>query len=652
VLGRGALEFLPCSNRKVLAYLRRDADETLLVVANLSRSLQPVEVDLSACAGLIPLEMFGVTEFPRVPADRPYFMTLAPYAAHWFSMVTQPVLVSQAMPSTDREAQPATASELPALLVGVNWENLLDSATRSVLERQALRPFLQRQRWFAAKSQTITNARFADWVMLRGGASPAFVTLVTVTYAEGAPETYAMPLALVAGEAGARAAVDTPGSVLARITGARKGAIVDGMLDDDVCNRLIDMAGGGGLLQAARSTLRGVPALGVGELTDDRKWVRAPGDSSNSVAFVSERYVLKLFRRIEPGPNPEFEIGRALTAQGFTRIPALAGAVVIERASGDDGGTLAVVQTAVANQGSGWTFTVEELRRYYERVAARISRGDGDGLKEGPELSVVLDGTEPPPFFASIEGWYLGAAGVLGRRTAEMHLALASAPDPAFAPEPFGSDELRQFRATLEREASSALDLLAAKLATLPEDQRGPAAQLLELRPALMARIATVDRIGNGGHRIRVHGDYHLGQVLRTEEDFIILDFEGEPARTLEERRARHSPLKDVAGMLRSFNYAASAALMASPQAGGATERLVPWGHAWQHWVSRAFLDGYRTAMGDVAIVPAGENFEALLGAFTLEKALYELHYELNNRPEWTRIPLNALVTLALPLQN
>jgi maltose alpha-D-glucosyltransferase/alpha-amylase len=651
VFGRGTLEFVPCSNRKVLAYLRRDADETVLVVANLSRSLQPVEVDLASCAGLLPVEMFGVTEFPRVQADKPYFMTLAPYAAHWFSMVTQPMLVTQTLSGPERDAQPAIVGELPALLVGVNWENILDSATRHVLERQALKPFLQRQRWFAGKSRTVRDARFTDWVMLRGGASPAFLTLVTVTYAEGAPETYAMPLALLVGDASTRVFADAPGSVLARITGARKGAIVDGLLDDDVCNRTLDMAEAATQLQGARSTLRGVREGGVTELGDDRKWVRAGADSSNSVAFVDDKYVLKLFRRIEAGPNPEFEIGRALTAQGFNRIPALAGALVLER-QGEESGTIAVVQAALANQGSGWTFTIDELRRYYERVEARINRGDADGLKEGGELSATTDGSEPPPFFAALEGWYLGAAGTLGRRTAEMHLALASAPGPAFTPEPFGRDALRQFGASIEREASTVLDLLAAKIQTLPDDLRPDAAALLRRRESLRERVKDLERVRDGGQRIRVHGDYHLGQVLRTEEDFVILDFEGEPARTLDERRARHSPLKDVAGMLRSFNYAATAALMAFAQAPGARERLTPWAQAWQHWVSRAFLDAYRGAIGNSPIVPSEESFNALLEVFILEKALYELGYELNNRPEWTRIPLNALVTLALPLQR
>jgi maltose alpha-D-glucosyltransferase/alpha-amylase len=234
-----------------------------------------------------------------------------------------------------------------------------------------------------------------------------------------------------------------------------------------------------------------------------------------------------------------------------------------------------------------------------------------------------------------------------------MHLALASVHGEAFTPEGMDLGTLREFASGIERQASAVLDLLAAKAPTLPEDMQSVAALLLERHDALTERTKDIRRMRDGGQRIRVHGDYHLGQVLRTEEDFVILDFEGEPARTLAERRARHSPLKDVAGMLRSFNYAATAALMAFAQSStGAMDRLTPWAYAWQHWVSRAFLDAYRRTIGDSPIVPRGYDFATLLDAFTLEKALYELGYELNNRPEWTRIPLNALVTLALPLQS
>jgi maltose alpha-D-glucosyltransferase / alpha-amylase len=439
--------------------------------------------------------------------------------------------------------------------------------------------------------------------------------------------------------------------VLARITGARKGAIIEGMLDDQVCNKLLEMSEIDSPLQSARGAIKGVRAVGL-EMPAERRWARGGVDQSNTVAFVSDRYVLKLFRRLDPGPNPEFEIGRALTKQGFNRIPTLAGALLYDK-PGTEESTLAVVQSAVPNQGSGWSFTIEELRRYYERVAARINRSDAESMQAAEDASRAMEGNEPLPFFASLQGWYLGTAGTLGRRTAELHLALAEVSDPAFEPELFDTPSLRAFARDGVERINTALDLLERLRATLPQEAAADAATLLDSRAALVEELSDVERLLGAGLRIRVHGDYHLGQVLRSEEDFVILDFEGEPARPLAARRAKQSPLKDVAGMLRSFHYAAYAAVVPfAPAAGTAEDRLAPWADAWQHWVSRSFLDAYRQAMGDTVILPRPGTFDQLLHAFIVDKAIYELTYELNNRPEWARIPLKALVTLALPLQR
>src|SRR5712692_3010417 len=231
VFGRGTLEFVPCPNRKVLAYLRRDDKEIVLVVVNLSRALQPAELDLKPFAGLLPVEMNGLTEFPRI-GEQPYFLTLGPYASYWFTLQLEP-MQRTARATTAPDPGAAIVESLPAVLMGVDWQNVLDAGTRAVLERQALRPFLHRQRWFAAKSREIRQTRFNDWTRVRGGAHPAFLTVVSVEYADGWSESYLAPLALVGGAAADAALKHAPGSVLARIAGAREGAIVDGLLDED-----------------------------------------------------------------------------------------------------------------------------------------------------------------------------------------------------------------------------------------------------------------------------------------------------------------------------------------------------------------------------------------------------------------------------------
>ena len=623
VFGRGTLEFVACPNRNVLAYLRRDDRETILIVVNLSRTVQPAALELKSFAGLYPIEMGGLTEFPPI-GETPYFMSLGPYASYWFTLQREPIKLAERVAAES----PAVESTY-SLLVGPDWSNVIDGATRHVLERHALVPFLQRQRWFASKAREIRQARFTDWSPVRIGPHPAFLTVVSVEYADGWSDSYFVPLSLVSGDEAARA-LEAGTPVLARITGARKGAIIDGVLDDDVCNRLLATIGS----NAEQATQKGsVSGSSLQPLASSpHHWQRGGIDQSNSVAFADDKYVLKLFRRIEPTPNPEYEIGRVLTERGFDRTPAFVGALEYLRPSLEPG-TLAIVQSMVKHQGTGWQYTIDDLRRYYERVAAR-GRERLDG-REGQ------DGKTPPPFFAALENWYLTSAMTLGRRTAEMHMTLASATGDAFVPERLTQSELGALATHMSAHAAASLDALEKQVDSLNEATRPLADTVLAARMSLLRHLDAIRSLDAAGMRIRVHGDYHLGQVLRTEEDFVILDFEGEPARSIAERRAKQSPLKDVAGMLRSFSYAAYAALFAfTLHAPGDFAPLEGWADTWRHWAAAAFLDGYRQSMDASELIPSGRAYDVLLRAFMIDKALYELGYELNNRPEWLRIPL------------
>ena len=638
VFGRGSLEFVGCANRKVLAYLRRDAHETILVVANLSRSLQPAELDLKSVAGLIPVEMFGQSEFPRV-TEQPYFLTLGPYAAYYMTLQQSPMQVTPRV-STPPDPDVALAESLPALLVGVDWQTLLDGAARTVLERRALAPFLQRQRWFASKSREIRTVEFSDWTTVRSGQEPAFLAIISVLYTDGWTDSYVVPMALLSGAAADQAVRSSPSTVIARITGARKGAIVDGMLDNDVCERLLDTAIREGRLATMKGGVRGTSAGAGVDLPSEHVWTRVAGDQSNTLAFVNDRYVLKVFRRIEPGINPELDIARYLTSKHFRHTPTLVGALEYDRPA-HESGTLGLVETAAQHQGTAWQFSIDELSRYYERVAAREA-----GAREQADVNT---GSEPTPFFKALESWYLTSATTLGRRTAELHIALADSTDPAFAPEPTRRDDLVALAEMFRENARTSLDLLQTNEPLLPESTRALAAQVLASRTALVERSGAIEGLANAGARIRIHGDYHLGQVLKAEEDFVILDFEGEPARSLAERKSKHSPLKDVAGMMRSFSYAAYAALFAfCLNAPDEFATLEPWADTWRHWAGRAFLTGYRDVMAGygAAILPDDAGVRTLLRAYMLEKAFYEMRYELNSRPDWVRIPLAGILHL------
>ena len=647
VFGRGTIEFLPAVNRKVLAYTRKYEDDQILCVANLSRSVQPIELDLARFKGMTPVEMLGLTEFPAV-GDRPYFLTLPGYAFYWFRLQQSPTPIAARVPS---EAG-VRVGDAPALFMGAAWDTLLDGNVRTLIERDLLAGFLQRQRWFGAKTRTIRSARFVDWGLLRRGAQPLFLSIVEVQYAEGDRDIYFLPLAICPAT-DARSVEDKfPHAVLARVTGARKGILFDGWLDDRFGTALLEAVQGQeetrtrrGMIHSLQTALfaatRGTEELRVGRMS---------AEQSNTSLVYGHRLILKLFRRLEPGINPDYEIGRYLTERvGYPRVPAVVGAFEY-RMPTEQPTTLALMQQLVESQADGWRHATDVLGRFYDVVNGRTPPGD-----PLPQSFAEMLEADPPAAFRDLTSGYLDSAQLLGRRTAEVHLALASnASDPAFAPEPFSKDDLAAATTGAAAQARSALDALNAALTgagggrALPDDVRGRARELVDSGQELLARIRFAPGLEFSVSKIRVHGDYHLGQVLWAEGDFYLLDFEGEPARPLAQRRQKQSPLKDVAGMLRSFSYAAYAALFAhSASRPGHFVPLEPWARIWQTWTGGAFLKGYLATAGNALFVPTEPSQrDALLRLFVLEKALYELNYELNNRPEWARIPLFGILEL------
>jgi maltose alpha-D-glucosyltransferase/alpha-amylase len=644
VFGRGTIEFISTDNRKVLTYVRRHENTIVLCVANLSRSVQPVTIPLQPFAGLTPVEMLGETQFPRI-GEEPYFLTLAGYGFYWFQL--QEVVV----PATSRVAPPQEEpAELPTLFAGVVWDSVLDSSARTILERQSLALFLQRQRWFGGKARTIARARFGDWATLRRGPHPAFLTVVNVEYRDGGREQYVLPLAMSSAADAEAVERQFPAAVLSRISGARKGVLYDGLFDDGVCHTLLatiqeqrDLPMRAGRLHGSHVGLGAAhaPADSLIPIT------RSSPDQSNTSILFGRQLILKMFRRLEHGPNPDIEIGEYQTRSGFTRIPPLRGRIEYEHA-GTPPAALVMLQEYVYNQGNGWQVTIEELGRYLERTTGMAGP---TATAEAAREFVLADGAIPEEVAETVRT-YIATAEIIGRRTGELHVQLAQATEPALAPEPLTAEEMKRTAASMRRRADEQLQILTSHLSTLDARTRDVAEQVLDSRADLLQRIERLEDLGHGGARIRCHGDYHLGQILVTEGDIVILDFEGEPARTLEERRTRWSPLRDVAGMLRSFSYAANTALNAATRTRpDDTERLKPWAQLWETWVSAVFLRAYLTAVRDAGILPAEDDeVDALLQAFVVDKALYELGYELNNRPDWVVVPLTGLQHLHAPL--
>ena len=638
VFGRGTLEFLNPSNRKVLAYLRRYDGEQVLCVANLSRFAQPVDLDLASLEGTVPVEMLGYVQFPRIERH-PYRLTLGPYGFLWLELHPQsePAEVAGHM-----EGQP---------VIGETWEAILEGFGRSQMEL-ALAEYLPRQRWFGGKARRVRATKVKDWGEL---ALSAAALMVEVQYESGSPEYYLVSLAAAYGPEADRLRCDSPSTILTPVLSNRgRGVLHDAALSDAACASLLALIESAGRVHTRRGHIIGMPGAALSSLRGadtPLPPVHVSREQSNTSVTFGNRLILKLFRRQQPGPNPESEVGRYLTETvGFDGVAPFAGTIEYQ-VPGEDSFTLAVLQGLVANEGDAWTLTLEELERYYENCA-RIPLPDDIGV--AGDTGVVALSEQPPSGLAQEHlGISLDSAARLGRRTAALHLALASpTEDPAFKPEPLSAADMQSVLAGLRENAARVFDVLRDSVARLPDEMLDLAGLVLGRRKQILDTFRYAG--GDPGHtqQMRIHGDYHLGQVLRVRTEYVILDFEGEPARPLQERRAKHSPLKDVAGMLRSLAYAAYASLIAySARRPEDFEKLEPWARLWERSTSAEFLRAYRETAAGAAFLPADrEPLHALLAIYTLDKALYELSYELNNRPDWVRIPLIGI--LSLPIET
>jgi maltose alpha-D-glucosyltransferase/alpha-amylase len=646
--GRGTLEWVSPENKRVLAFIRKYGNEQVLVVANLSRFAQSAEMDLSSYQGLVPVEMFGHAPFPAIGAE-PYRLTLGPHNFFWFRLES---------PAAEAPAQAPGAAPLetvPLIQVSESWEAVLDPVVRERLE-DALGRWIRARRWFGGKARKVRGAHVDDLipVPLRDGGR-AHVSVVRVDYVEEEPERYVVPLTCVPRETAE--GMQPAGSVPICRVAVNEGEellLVDAAGDPAFARALLDVIGAERRLRGEYTEIRGIregPAdAGVpeGGVDADLKVRLGAAEQTNTSIVFGDRWILKLYRRLQPGINLDRELGEHLTRQSFPHTPAIVGAIEIGALRGERI-TLAALQAYVPNQGDAWDFTLESLGRYLERV--RAGSMDPRELPLPTDLWNAASEPLPDPVHELIEEAYIQAIRLLGRRTGELHLALAAGEAPDTRPEPFTQLYQRSLYQSMRNLLGHTLTALQQAATRLRGQDRVKAEEILASRPRLLAGFRSVLERKLEGQRIRIHGDYHLGQVLFTGKDFVIIDFEGEPARPLSERRLKRSPLRDVAGMLRSFHYASVAALFREWERGVSAEaeraRLQGWARFWQRWVSVSFLSGYLDAAGDAGFLPVGDaSRKMLLDVFLLEKALYELGYELANRPDWVQIPVEGILSL------
>ncbi|HEX6330684.1 MAG TPA: maltose alpha-D-glucosyltransferase, partial [Actinomycetota bacterium] len=634
-LSRGSLEFLFPENRKILVLLRQLEDERILVVVNLARSVQYAELDLSRFKELVPHELFGGTVFPPI-GDLPYFLTLGPFSFYWFRLEPQTV-----------EADLTAPRRPPAIDVAGSWQNVFSKRNRVALE-EVLPGFLRRARWFGGKGRRIKSTEIVETIPVSGNGTrvAAVIAIVVVDYVEGDPETYVLPLGCSTLERTAELLEYNPRAVVARLR-MREGerALHDAVGEPELPIALLEAVrrrrrlGADGLRLEANPTkafrrLAGPPD----ELGEPRLLL---AEQSNSSVVFGDRLVLKLYRRIERGLNPDLELGRFLTDRaGFEHIAPVAGGLELRRGPGQPT-TIGIVHGFVPNEGDAWSYATDRARDYLESALARATARPEIEVPLLSVFDVVDDG--PPELAVETMGEFLESARLLGQRTAEMHRALASDPDDqAFAPERVTALYQRSLFQSLRASANGTFQLLRGR-ASLPG-----ADLVLGVQDAILDRFRSVLDIRITGSRLRIHGDFHLGQVLYTGRDFVIIDFEGEPARPLGERRIKRLALVDAARMVRSFHYAVNSVArqgdLVEPERAAP---IAPWVRLWYVSAAGAFLRSYlEEVKGAPFHAQTREETRVLLQIFLLEKALYEIAYEVNNRPDWLPIPATGVLEL------
>jgi maltose alpha-D-glucosyltransferase/alpha-amylase len=647
--GMGTMEWIQPENRKILACIRRYQDETILVVANLSRFVQPVELDLSAFQSRVPVELFGLTEFPVI-TNKPYFLTLGPHAFYWFSLEARVAAQVQAV------GAPVGPGARPLFTVGADWEEIFSDFHQLQLER-ALQSWLVSRRWFAGKARTVKGVHVRELIPVPiNETTRAFFAFLQVEYTQSEPETYVLPMACAFEKQMDRVCRDWAPLVIARIsikTPQADGVLYDAISDKEFCRALLEIITSRRGLQGSHGNVTSMHTSFLRQLrmagSLDLEPSVGKAEQSNSSVLFGDKLVLKLFRRLDQGENPEFEISQMLTEERFPYAPPLAGALEYQ-AGREEPSTVAVLSSFLPKCRDAWEFTLDTLGRFYERVESFPQEKRLAPVPNTPLDKLAMGG--PPPEALDMIGAYVESARLLGQRTAAMHVALTTdTADKRFAPEPFSPHFQRGLFQSLRNLTRQNFQLLAKRIKTLPQDVQPLADKVITLETDILKRFTSVYARRIDAWRTRLHGDYHLGQVLYDGKDFWIIDFEGEPALSISERRLKRPPMADVAGMIRSFHYAAEAALLKQIESGGAnpaqTDILTGWAQFWARHVSAIFYRTYLDATKNSSFLPRkDEDTHLLTNIFLLRKAIYELGYELNMRPTWVKIPLLGIVEL------
>lgn len=644
---RGDLTFLHPENEKILAFIRHYEGEHILVVVNFSRFVQYATLNLANYKEWVPVEVFGNTRFPEI-SDAPYMLSFGPHSFYWFYLLHKEEKI-------ETSAEQKTPSlQLPLFQVDGHWQELFQDNVPQALSRR-LAAYLKTQRWYGGKERHIKTLTIREVLPVENGTFFMCLLFGTLEYDDGLIEAYTLSVAHASQEIADALLEKYPLAGIARVQAqgdSEAGVLLDGLVVPESSLALLNLI-------ERRATIKGRHGRLNGMTTRDLKSYQQPTPASESIAIIGaeqsntsiafgDRMILKIFRRLQEGTNPDLEIGRYLTRKRFENLAPVLGALEY-RLPGEEPATIGVLQAYVRNQGDAWQHTLDNLSRFFEYVL-EIPRS----VTPDPPMGHLLENAmgEIPDMVTSRLGFYAASVQLLAQRTAQMHRILASeTSDGAFVPERFSKLYQRSLYQSMRAMTNRVWFQFAHAVARLPKELRSTAERIVVRQDDILSMFRKMMETKLTGKRIRCHGDYHLGQVLFTGKDFVIIDFEGEPARPVSERKIKRSPLRDVAGMLRSFHYAAYSALAHESAKGLFKEQehrhMQNWADYWCHWVGVLFLKHYLAGSAGGGYLPeTGEQIRLLLDAFLMEKAVYELGYEMNNRPDWVQIPLQGIEQL------
>lgn len=636
---RGELEIVASNNNKVLSFTRQYEDETVVVVINLSRFSQVARLELSKYAGLAPKEMFSRNTFPLI-SKRPYTITLGPHSHFWLLLPKEREVVL---------IEEGTTEIIPTINVTGTWDRVYEGKQKGRLEELILPSYLKKCRWFGSKAKAIQRVKIIEKASF-SKYFPAYLLLLEASFTEGGSELYFLPTSFMLQDNLNSLKEEFPSSIIAYLlVGDEKGALYDSMYGEGFRKAFFSAFINKKKVPGQAGDFIALPNKALKQFLPELK-EQIPSyplgrEQSNTSIVYDRKFILKFYRRIDEGINPEYEINKLLSEQShFMNVPLYYGVVEYKRKKGEPF-TIALLQQFIENAGDAWKYSQDVVTQYFNRILARKD----EGLKAPQKTLSILDidnDNIPLEIKELIGDNYLEMVSLLGKRTAELHLSLASASERVeFKPEPFSLLYQRSIYQSFQGLVRKTIQTLRNNIKAIPKRLIKEARSVISSEQKILIQAQKILQKKISAMKIRVHGDYHLGQVIYTGNDFIIIDFEGEPLRALSERRLKHSSFKDVAGLIRSFHYVVYATLFLHPSVRSEdVELLKEWIEPWYKYTSGIFLQSYLKRIGEDSFIPKErEELEILLRIYILEKAIYELEYELNNRPDWIIIPLKAI---------